>query len=410
MSSNATTARRLITADVARRIAIAAQGLADRRPVGRVDRRHLRKVFQQVGLVQIDSVNVVARSHELVLFARLGPHRRTLIAEATAAGELFEYWGHEAAHIPVEHHRLFRFRMNEPRIDHWIAEVARELRNDRAGAGGHTLDDVLEHVRTNGPVVASDLRRRSGPKGQWWDWDPGKRALEVLFWQGRLTAYRRARDFARIYDVPERILDGAALDLPTPTEDEARRELLMLAARSLGVATAKDLCDYHRQKARDCGPLLAGLVADGSLEQVLVEGWNEAGYLHPEARRPREIDARALLSPFDSLVWFRPRLERIFGFRYRIEIYTPAARRVHGYYVLPFLLGDQMVARVDLKADRRCGVLRVLGTHGESGIDRSRVAESLAEELREMAEWLGLTAVSVDRNGDLAAALRRAVD
>jgi len=385
-------------------MAIAAQGLARRRPGARVDRRHLRRMFAHVGLVQIDSVNVLARSHELVLFARLGDHPRDLIARATADGELFEYWGHEAAHVPSEHHRLFRFRMRDPRVDHWVSFAAAELEQH----GRRTLDDVLAHVRDNGPVVAGDLRQRSGPKGQWWDWDPGKRALEVLFWRGQLTAYRRARDFARVYDIPERVISPAALAAETPPEAQARRELLVLAARSMGVATARDLADYHRQKPRDCAPILAGLVDDGTLEKVRVDGWKEDGYALPGVRAPREVSARALLSPFDSLVWHRPRAERLFGFRYRIEIYTPAPKRVHGYYVLPFLLDDRLVGRVDLKADRQAGVLRVLGAYAEDGADKVRVARELSAELGEMARWLGLDEVTVARNGDLSAALRSA--
>lgn len=396
---------RTVGAAAARRMAVAAQGLADPRPRGKVDRRHLRALFRRVGLVQIDSVNVIARSHELVLFARLGNHPRDLISQATAAGELFEYWGHEAAHVPSEHHRLFRFRMRDPRVDHWIAVATADLR----AHGGHTLHDVLELVRERGPLVAGDLKQRSGPKGQWWDWDPGKRALEVLFWQGKLTAYRRPRDFARIYDLPERVIDPAALAVETPAEPEARRELLLLAARSMGIASAKDLADYHRQRLRDVAPILSDMAAEGALERVRVEGWRDDAYVHPEARAPRAVSARALLSPFDSLVWHRPRAERLFEFRYRIEIYTPAPKRLHGYYVMPFLLDDRLVARIDLKADRKAGVLRVLGAYAEAGIDVTRTCRELARELAEMAAWLGLGLVSIARNGDLAAPLRSAV-
>ncbi len=384
-------------------MALAAQGLHTSRPTGRIDRRHLRKVFDTIGVVQIDSVNVLVRSQELPLFARLGDHPRTLIPEATASGELFEYWAHEAAHVPVQHHRLFRWKMDEAKKGAMWSGL-RELQQTKP----RFVRDVLTKVRDEGPLVAGDVKTRTGPKGSWWDWDEGKAALEYLFWTGQLTATRREKDFARVYDIPERHIPAHALDTPTPTTTEARRELLLLAAKSLGVGTAKDLADYFRQKLTAATPHIAHLVKTGALEQVQVEGWREPAYVHPEARSPRAVSGRALLSPFDSLCWFRPRLERLFDFNYRIEIYTPAPKRVYGYYVLPFLLDDRLVARVDLKADRHTSRLMVNGVFAESGIDRKRVASELADELALMARWLGLDSVHVGTRGDLSSLVKRA--
>jgi uncharacterized protein YcaQ len=396
---------RVLSIDQTRRLALTAQGLARNRPEGNVTQRHLQTVMQHVGLIQIDSVNVVARSHELVLFSRLGNHRRTLIADATTRGDLFEYWGHEAAHIPTAQHPFFRFRMQENKDGHWIQRVSKELESTRP----QFLAEVLDKVRTEGPIVAGDISTRKTPKGPWWDWDHGKRALEVLFWRGEVTAYRRTRDFARVYDVVDRVLPSVVLDIPTPTEKESRKELLRIAAQSCGVATARDLADYHRQKPRECVHLVDELVRDGELEKVIVEGWRDDAYVVTSARIPRHVNARALLSPFDSLIWHRPRAERLFNFHYRLEIYTPAAKRKFGYYVLPFLLDEQLVGRVDVKADRQSGVLRVLGAFAEEGADVKRSARELANELHAMAQWLDLESVHVQRRGNLAYALRSVV-
>ena len=384
-------------------MAVAAQGLHTSRPTGRIDRRHLRKVFDTIGVIQIDSVNVLVRSQELPLFARLGDHPRTLIPDATADGELFEYWAHEAAHVPVQHHRLFRWKMNEAKKGAMWSGL-HELQKTKP----HLVRNVLKKVRDEGPLVAGDVKMRTGPKGSWWDWDEGKAALEYLFWTGQLTATRREKDFARVYDLPERHVPAHALQLPTPSATEARRELLLLAAKSLGVGTAKDLADYFRQRLTAAAPHFAHLVKTGELEQVHVEGWREPAYVHPGARTPRTVSGRALLSPFDSLCWFRPRIERLFDFNYRIEIYTPAPKRVYGYYVLPFLLHDRLVARVDLKADRHTGRLLVNGAFAERDIDKKLVASELADELTLMAKWLGLDSVHVGTRGDLSALVKRA--
>jgi uncharacterized protein YcaQ len=388
-----------LSASQARRMALGAQGFADRRPTGRVDRRHMRRVFDRVGVIQIDSVNVLVRSQELPLFARLGPHPRTMLADALDDGELFEYWAHMAAIVPSTQHRLFRWRMD---LAHQWDSVDR-LKHRRP----HFLDEVLDQVRDLGPVTASDLGQRVGKKGSWWDWDDGKIALEHLFHHGLVAARRRRNDFARLYDLPERVLPAAALDAPTPTDAEARKELLVIAARALGVATLGDLADYHRQRTQLCKPLVNELVETAELVPATVEGWGKPAYVHRDASTPRWVKGRALLSPFDSLVWNRERTERVFGFVYRIEIYTPPPKRVYGYYVLPFLLDGELVGRIDLKADRAEGTLRVQAAHVEPGVDEAPVAVNLAAELRSMADWLELDRVASTDRGTLAAALRK---
>jgi hypothetical protein len=383
----------------ARRIALGAQGFAGPRPAGRIDRRHLRRLFDHIGVVQIDSVNVVVRSQELPLFARLGRHPRTLIADATAAGEVFEYWVHEASFVPTDDYHLYRWSM---RIPHRWPKF-RRLSEDRPDY----IEEVYQRIADNGPVVSGELKQRVGPKGTWWDWDDGKVALEALFHTGRLTARRRVNDFARVYDLAERTLPAEVLARPAVPEIEARKELLVRAAKHHGVGTFEDLTDYHRQRNPPCRPLIGELVEEGRLIAVEVEGWKQPAYLHPDTTAPRRIATRALLSPFDSLVWNRDRTERLFGFRYRIEIYVPPPKRQHGYYVLPFLLGDELVARVDLKADRPRSALLVQSAWGEPGIHEPEVAAELLAELRLMATWLGLDTVELVGRGDLSPALRR---
>jgi uncharacterized protein YcaQ len=378
-------------------MALAAQGFGDPRPSVRVDRRHLRKVFDRIGVIQVDSVNVLVRSQELPLFARLGPHPRTMLADAIDDGELFEYWAHMAAIVPSSHHRLFRWRMASQHQWPAIDRLARE----RPGF----VDQVLERITATGPITAADLQQRVGPKGSWWSWDDGKIALEHLFHRGTVVGVRRPRDFARLYDLPTRVLPAAALDAPTPPEHDARKELLTIAARALGVATVDDLADYHRQGTPNCRSLVAELVEEGVLLPAAVEGWVKPAFVHRDAKVPRRIEARALLSPFDSVVWNRGRNERLFDFHYRIEIYTPASKRRYGYYVLPYLLGDRIVGRVDLKADRAAGVLRVQGAYVEPGVDVAATAGPLVEELRSMAGWLELDTVAATSRGELAAAL-----
>lgn len=385
-------------------MALAAQGFSRPRPTGRIDRRHLRKVFDDVGIIQIDSVNVLVRSQELPLFSRLGNHPRSLIPDATNDGELFEYWCHEASHLPVDMHPLMRWRMEQAkRGEMWGGLVRAAKSNPKL------LNEIRDRVNNDGPLVAGDVKTRKGPKGSWWDWDTGKALLEYLFWTGEITARRRPNDFARVYHSLPDALPSHIVNAATPSPEEARRELLLRAARSHGVATASDLAEYHRQTPTSIKSLLAELVADGELEAVSVEGWKQQAYKHPDAPMPRTVSARALLSPFDSLVWSRSRIERLWNFHYRIEIYTPAPKRIYGYYVLPFLLGDSLVARVDLKADRQSGVLRVLGAFSEANVDIGYTARELHDELTLMAGWLGLGEVSVAQNGDLTKPLAKLV-
>jgi uncharacterized protein YcaQ len=392
-----------LSISAARRIALAAQGFADARPNGRIDARHARRLFERINVVQIDSVNVFVRSQELPVFARLGAHRRDLLSRMVDEGKLFEYWGHMASFIPVEHHRLFRWRME--RVFHggqWSGLV--RMVKERPGY----VEAVLEEVRVHGPLTAGELSDPGTKSGPWWGWKDGKQALELLFWAGLVTARRRT-NFERVYDLPERALPPAVLAAPTPTEADAQRELLALSAVSLGVATAVDLADYYRISVTKARPLIADLVEAGRLVPVQVEGWNQPTYIEADARRPRRVERQALLSPFDSLVWARPRTERLFDFHYRIEIYTPQPKRIYGYYVCPFLFDETIAARVDVKADRAAGTLRVPGVYSETGTDRREVADALAGELRSVADWLALESVSVGDRGDLAAPLKRAL-
>src|SRR4051812_407120 len=394
-----------LTADQARRIALGAQGFADRRPTGSVDRRHGRKVLDRVGLIQIDSVNVLCRSQELPLFARLGPHRRDLIPQMTKAGDLFEYWGHEASHLPPALHPLLRWRMDDAREGRGTWGRVARVNADHPGLCQH----VLDQIREAGPLTIGQIEGGGERVEGMWGWSPGKVAVEYLFWSGQVTS-RRGPNFERIYDLPERMLPASALDAPTPSRADAHKELLLIAARSHGVGTARDLADYFRLNIPESRPLLQELVDEGRLLPVTVDGWKDPAFLHPDARLPNRHRGRALLSPFDSLVWERARTERLFGFRYRIEIYVPKPQRIHGYYVLPFLLDGDLVARVDLKSDRKAGLLLVQASYAEDGVDVGYVATELAAELVELAVFLGLgNGVDVKPKGDLAADLASAV-
>jgi len=383
----------------ARRIALQAQGFGRPRPTGKVDRRHVRRVLDHVGLIQIDSVNVLVRSQEMPLFARLGPHPRTVLPAMAADRELFEYWSHEASLLPITLWPYVQWRM--------------VVRDDASWGGMRTMardhpayvEAVYDEVRERGPLAVGDLSD-PGVKGEgMWGWSIGKKALEYLFWCGRITATRRAGDFARMYDITERHIPPEILARPAVPEPEARRTLMEMAARHHGIGTARDLADYFRLNLPKSRPALASLVEEGVLEEVTVEGWAQPAYVHRDAHLPRWIRARSLLTPFDSLVWERDRTERLFDFRYRIEIYTPAHKRVHGYYVLPFLLGDRLVARVDLKADRAASTLLVQSAFAEPGAPTFEVAEELADELRLLGGWLGLERLRVVDRGDLAPAL-----
>ena len=393
-----------LSISAARRIAIAAQGLAEPRPAGRVDRRHLRRLVERIGQVQIDSVNVLARAHELTPFARLGPYPRAILKDATEGRrELFEYWGHAACLMPMEHQPLWRWRMERMR-ERWGVGVDRIERERPGYVGG-----VLAEVRDRGPLAASDLTDGGAKTGPWWGWAEGKSALESLFWAGDLSVAGRRNGFERVYDLTERVVPAAILAAPTPSVDDAHRELVRMASRALGVATRADISTYFYLAAAPTTTAIKHLVEDGDLIPVAVEGWKERAYVAAGAAQPRRVAARAVLAPFDSLVFDRARVERLFGMRYRIEIYTPPPKRVYGYYVMPFLLGETLVGRVDLKADRAGGALIVQAAWAESGVDRTAVAGALAEELRVMAGWLELGDIDVRSKGDLAPDLARAV-
>jgi len=352
-----------------------------------VTRRHLRRMFDRVALVQIDSVNVLVRSHYLPLFSRAGPYRAALL-DAAARGrqrDLFEYWGHEASLVPIETFPLLRWRMERAeRLEGIFAGLARWVREKRA-----FVETVFREVERRGPTGAGDLEKRDRPTTSWWGWTDTKAALEYLFWTGRVTtAYRRG--FERLYDLTERVIPQDILAAPRLDEAHAQRALVRLAIAAHGVATERDLRDYFRLPATDAKLRVAELVELGELAPVSIEGWKQVAYLGAGTVVPRKIARAALLSPFDSLVWERDRTQRLFGFHYRLEIYTPAHKRIHGYYVLPFLLGDTLVARVDLKADRAARTLRVQGLHVEPGRRKADVAAALRPELERMREWLEL--------------------
>ncbi len=395
-----------ISARAARRIALAAQGMGRARPSA-PGRQHLLRMLDRLGAVQIDSVTVLVRAHYMPGFSRLGAYPRAAL-DALAWGTkrqrtLFEYWGHEASLLPFAAQPRFRWRMERARRGDgmWagIARFARENRRQVAAA--------LAAIRDRGALAAADLAEGAKGRGGWWGWSEEKKALEYLFWSGQLAVAGRRANFERLYDLPERVLPADALAAPTPDEADAQRALVAIASRALGIGTASDFGRYFRlgpeSRART-----AELVETGELQPVEVTGWNRPAFLHREAVVPRKSAGMALVSPFDPLLWERDRAERLFGFRYRIEIYVPAHRREHGYYVLPFLLGDTFAARVDLKADRQAGVLRVLSAHHEEAADRGAVAAALAQELASLAAWLGLGQVEVAGRGDLADPLRRA--
>lgn len=398
-----------MSADVARRIALAAQGFADPRPASAPTRRHLQKVLSRVRLLQLDSVNVAVRAHYMPLFSRLGAYAPSLVDDAAWSHSprkprlLVEYWAHEASLVPVEDWALL----------HSGAKRAGWWKNYTAIAEGspQLVDDILAVVKELGPVGAGAIEKAlagGGPRAKehWgWNWSEVKKVCEYLFGEGVLTTGSR-RGFERLYDLSERVLPPEVLAGRTSiSAEEGARELVTRAATALGVATEPDLRDYYRLQPGRSRQAVAELVEAGVLEPVEVQGWGVPAYRHVEARVPRRITGRALLCPFDPLIWERARTERIFDFFYRIEIYVPAPKRVHGYYVFPFLLDGELVGRVDLKADRAAGVLRVQAAYSEPTADVGRVAVELAAELRHMADWLELDHVEVVPKGDLAPVL-----
>ena len=402
----ATKQKTTLSADEARRIALAAQGFANPRPSARLDVRHLRRVIAQIGLLQIDSVNVLVRSHYLPLFSRLGGYAPEILDAswlgAPANRELFEYWGHMASLMPLEMHPLLRWRMAEAAANHRDSDTkVASLEQRRPGF----MRAALKEIAQRGALSARELTGAGASAGGWWGWSDGKRAVEALFASGKVATAGR-RGFERVYDLTERVIPVRVLALPTPAPEDAHRSLVRIAARALGVGTEKDLCDYFRLRIGAGRPRIKELVETGDLLAVTVEGWKAPAYVARDASSPRKVDARALLSPFDSLVWDRARTERVFGFHYRIEIYTPSPNRKFGYYVLPFLLGDRLVARVDLKSDRAASTLLVRGAHGEPGVRPAAIAEPLMHELNAIAAWLNLEKIKIIRRGNLAPKLR----
>ena len=393
----------------ARRIALAAQGFLDP-PHEQPTMRTLARTLGRTGVLQVDSVNVLQRAHYMPLYSRMGPYDVDLVRRAseTRPRRMVEYWAHVQAYMPVDlwpvmRHRMARYRDGKHKW--WGSVVTDEL-----------TESLLLEITDRGASTARDLDDGlPRKKDHWgWNWSNTRRALDYLFMVGDVAIAGRNSQFEVRYDLPERVIPAEQLEAPTPTEHDAVKTLVRRAARSHGVGTLRDLADYYRlrsvpgQSQTGAAPVVAELVDEGELMPVTIEGVRRPAYLHRDARLPRRIGARALLSPFDPVVWERERTEALFDFHYRIEIYTPVEKRIHGYYVLPFLLGDRIVGRVDLKADRKTGLLLVRSAYAEPGAP-PETAEELAAELERLAGWLGLHAVVVEPRGDLAPALSTAV-
>ena len=368
----------------ARRIALAAQGFAKPRP-SRATVRHLRKTIRRLGLLQIDCVNVVCAAHYMVPFSRLGPYDRAAFEHLVyRTGQFAEHWAHEISIVPVETWPLLRYRRETDRVRPWGFSRVLEQHADYARW-------VLDEVRRRGPIAADELPAPDGAAARIpgaWIGTVQRGVLEALFLRGALAAAGRRTDYSRLYDLAERLIPDDHRTVHVEYND-GRRGLLLQAACAHGVGTAKDLADYFRMPVSDAKPRLRELVDSGELLETQVEGWREAAYLYPKADLPRRIEAITLLSPFDPLIWCRPRVERLFGFEYRVEIFVPPKKRRYGFYVLPFLLGENLVARVDLKADRANGRLNVMGKWYEGRRTKS-IADALSAELRTLADWLNL--------------------
>jgi uncharacterized protein YcaQ len=395
-----------LTTGQARRVAVAAQGFAEPKPRGPVTRAHLRRLISRIQVLQLDSVSVAVRAHYAPVFSRLGSYDREVLDRAAwqhsarAPRLLVEYWAHEAALMAVDDWPLLRWRMREYRHGRWGTQIVKK--------NPKLADDIVAAVAELGPSTAGQIEAHleaepRGRKGPWWDRSDTKWVAEALFASGVLTTATRV-GFARHYDLTENVLPPDVLARHVDDE-EAIRELTLRAATALGVGTEADIRDYFRLSAQQVKPAVAKLVADGELERVEVEGWSAPAYLRAGQMVPRRDRGTALLCPFDPLTFFRPRVQRLFDFHYRIEIYTPAEKRQYGYYVWPFLLDGRLVGRVDLK--RTDGALHVVGAFAEHDVDRARVASALAGELQTMASWLGLEEVTVGDRGDLRAALKR---
>jgi uncharacterized protein len=400
-----------LTATQARRIAVAAQGFSEPRPGGAITRAHLRRLISRIQVLQLDSVSVAVRAHYAPVLSRLGPYDRAVLDSAAwdhsarSPRLLVEYWAHEAALMAVDDWPLLRWRMRQYRHGRWGTHIVK--------ANPQLADKIVAAVAELGPSTAGQIEEHlatgpRGPRGAWWgSRSDTKWVAEALFASGVLTTATRV-GFARHYDLTERVLPPDVLAREVD-EDDAVRELTLRAATALGVATEADIRDYFRLAAGQAKPAIAELVADGELAPVDVDGWSAPTYLVAGQTIPRRNRGTALLCPFDPLIFFRPRVERLFGFHYRIEIYTPANKRQYGYYVWPFLLDGELVGRVDLKADRAADALHVVGAFVEPDRSPSRVGAALASELATMASWLGLGGVTVGKRGDLAGELRAAV-
>ncbi|KRP70333.1 cytoplasmic protein [Pseudomonas paralactis] len=391
----------------ARRMALTAQGFSGRQAPAQIKAAHLNRLIERLGVIQIDSVNALVRSHYLPLFSRLGQYSPLLLEQAAWSQgrrrSLFEYWGHEASLLPMAMYPLMRWRMERARQGQGIyAQMARFGREQQA-----TIQRVLGIVEQQGALGAGSLSTREERAGPWWDWSDEKHALEWLFAAGLVTVAGR-RGFERLYDLPERVIPGDMLQV-SMGEAQVQRGLLLHSATALGIGTEKDLRDYFRLDPADSRPRLAELVEDGQLLMCQVQAWKQPAYCLPEPKVPRKVPASALLSPFDSLIWERSRTERLFDFRYRLEIYTPQDKRVYGYYVLPFLHHERIAARIDLRAERAHGRLAVHAVHEEDpGLDEEGMT-ALALNLREMADWLGLEQIQLNCQRPSAARLRAAL-
>jgi uncharacterized protein YcaQ len=399
---------RSISTAVARRIALATQMWPGAKRKASVGAGSIVKLVEHLNLLQIDSVNVVSRSHYLPVFSRLGPYDPAILDRLTFVPRkrrFFEYWAHEASFLPMNLHPLLRWRMDAARAGEDVYKSLPAFAREQPDY----IRSVLDQIRNRGPLAVRELGNPGKRVPEWWGWSPGKIAMEYLFWVGDLTVATR-RNFERIYDLPERVIPPDVLNAAVPSRSDAIRELVKLSARALGIATFADLRDYFRLPLADTKRALSELIEAGELEEVTVEGWRNPAYLSRGTIIPRKaLNCAALLSPFDPLVWERTRTERLFNFSYRIEIYTPAGKRKHGYYVLPFLHGDRLVARLCLKSNRADKVLSVNTAHKEEGVDAAQFLPALGEELRLLAGFLGLSDVVVKRKGDLAAPLRRAL-
>jgi uncharacterized protein YcaQ len=382
---------------LARRVALAAQGFGGPSMAAAPGVRRLGALIDRLGLLQIDSVNVFERSHYLPVFARLGSYDKTLLDRVTYSPRITEYWAHEASFIPVDTLPLLRWRQQDYR------ERGASDPESWFNANKPMTEWLLAELAAKGPMRASEIEHESNTRsGSWWGWSLVKRGLETLFRWGDVVSAGRTR-FERVYALPEQVLPASVRELHVP-RDEAMRRLISISARAHGVGTVDDLADYFRLKATDALPAIRQLEDAGELVPVAIDGWAKPAWLHRDARLPRRMQATALLSPFDPVVWARARALRLFDFHYRIEIYTPEPKRVFGYYVLPVLVDDRVVGRVDLKNDRQAKVLRVRASWSEPGAP-DETAARLAPVLRQTMLWQGLDSIEVSQKGNLAAGL-----